>query len=200
MTSMPTFRPLVVGSLVTEKPPAVVVPVMAPAVNESGARELVAVALADSVIWLAESTDAILVPLGMPVPLTTMPAAKVLVEVRLVTISLPLDIVPVMAPAENENATLLALAVGFAESVIVLFAESIETIVVPAGIPAPLTTMPAASVLVEVRLLTTALPLFVVPVIAPEEKVSDTPVLLAADPVDSVIWVAESTDTIVVPA
>ena len=103
------------------------------------------------VIWLPGPIAVIVAPEGMPVPLTTMPAAKVLVEVRLVTISLPLDIVPVMAPAENENATLLALAVGFAESVIVLFAESIETIVVPAGIPAPLTTMPAASVLVEVR-------------------------------------------------
>jgi hypothetical protein len=45
-----------------------------------------------------------------------MPAAKALVEVRLVTTALPLDIVPVMAPAENENATVLAVAVGLALS------------------------------------------------------------------------------------
>ena len=199
VTSMPTFKPLVVVRPVTARFPVVVVPVMAPAVNESGAREIVAVALSDSVIWVAESTERIVVPVGIPSPVTRMPAAKVLVEVRLVTTALSLALVPVMAPAENESATLLALAVGFAESVIWV-AESTARIVVPADMPAPLTAMPAASVLVEVRLLTTALPLAVVPVIAPEEKVSDTPVIPAAGDAESVIWVASMTDRIVVPA
>ena len=201
VTTMPTAKVVVEVRFVIVTLPVVVLPVMAlwMVAKVSSTPVPAAVAFFDSVIRVGESTDAILVSAGMPVPVTTMPTASVLVEVRLVIWGLPLAVVPVMAPAEKASGTLPAVAVALADSVISV-AESIDWIVVPAGMPVPVTSMPAASVLVEVRFVIRALPLPVVPVMAPEEKASTTPVLVAVAFADSLIWVGETTERIVVPA
>ena len=156
-------------------------------------------AFADSVIWVAESTDLIVVPAGIPVPETSMPGARVLVEVRLLTTALELCVVPVMGPAVKASVEPVPLAVANADSVIWV-AESTDLIVVPVGIPIPETSMPGAKVLVEVRLVTAAFVLRVLPVIGPAVKASATPVSVAVAGAESVIRVGESTELIVVPA
>ena len=154
---------------------------------------------ADSVICVAESTDAIVVPGEMPAPETSMPCARVLVEVRLLTTALELCVLPVIGLAVKASATPTPGAVAGAESVIWV-TESTDLIVVPAAIPEPETNIPGARALVEVRLMTTALELCVVPVMGPTVNVSVEPVPVAVAGADSVICVAESTDLIVDPA
>ena len=94
----------------------------------------------------------------------------------------------------------MPLSVAAAERVIQVAAALIVVIVVPAGIPAPDTTIPTASVLVEVRLATTVLAIVVVPVTEPAEKASGTTEPLDVAIAKRVICVAESIDLIVVPA
>ena len=198
-TNMPGARALVEVRLVTTALVFVVVPVMGLAVKTSVEPAPVAMAYADSVIWVAESTDAIVVPGRISVPETSMPGARALVEVRLVTAKLKSVVLPEMGPAVKARVTLVPVAVGAAESVIWV-AESTDLIAAPAGIPVPETSMPGARAVVEERLVTTALALFVVPVMDPAVNASVEPVPVAVAFADSVIWVAESTDLIVVPA
>ena len=135
----------------------------------------------------------------MPAPETSMPCARVLVEVRLLTIARELCVVPVTGPAVKASVTTVPVAVADADSVIWV-SESTDLIVVPAGIPAPKTSIPGARAPVEVRFVTPALALVVLPVMGPAVKASATPVPVAVAGAESVIWVAESTDLIVVPA
>ena len=105
----------------------------------------------------------------------------------LLTTGLPLVVVPVMAPAEKVSGTPLPAAdVAGAERVIWL-AELIETILAPEGMLVPETSIPTASVRVEGMLLTTGLPLVVVPVMAAAENVSVVPLLVAVAGADRVI-------------
>ena len=115
-------------TLVTTWLLSVVVPVF-PVEKESNTPELVAEAGAVSVIWDTESTDLIVVPAGIPGPVTTMPPARVLVEGRLVTTALVIVVFPVMA----------VVAVALADRVSVLVAESMAKIVAAAGMPGPAT-------------------------------------------------------------
>ena len=186
VASMPGARALVEVRLVTTALVFVVVPVMGLAVKTSVEPAAVAVAYADSVIWVAESTEAIVVPVGISVPETSMPGARELVEVRLVTAALKSVVLPVMGPAVKARVTLVPVAVGAADSVIWV-AESTDLIVAPGGIPVPETSMPGARALVEVRLVITALALFVVPVMDPAVKASIEPVPVAVAFADSVI-------------
>ena len=99
-TSMPTARPLVVGMLLTTGLPLVVVPVMAPGAKVSVTPLAAArVAGAERVIWVSELIATILAPEGMLVPETSMPTARPLVVGMLLTVGLPLVVVPVRTVA-----------------------------------------------------------------------------------------------------
>ena len=185
-TAMPATRKFVEGRLVTTGSLAFVSPVMGPALKRSVAPMASAVAGDDSVTWVAESTDLIVVPPGMPVPETSMPKAREVVEGRSVTTALALVVLPVMDPAVNTKVEPVPVAVAFADSVIWV-AESTDLIAVPAGIPVPEMSMPGARALVEVRLVITALVLVVVPVIGLAVKTSVEPVPGAVAFADSVI-------------
>ena len=201
VTSMPGARVLVEVRFVTEGSLSVVSPVMGPAVNVSVTPGAVAVAGDDSVIWVAESTDLIAVPAGMPAPETNMPGARGVVEARFVTTAMNLVVLPeaVIGPVVKVSVTPVPGRVADSDSVIVLLVVSTERIVAPAGIPVPETAMPATRKFVEGRLVTTGSPAFVSPVMGPALKTSVAPTASAVAGDDSVIWVAESTDLIVVP-
>ena len=159
---------------------------------------LLALALADSVIlFCAESTEAIVAPEGMPSPLTSMPAASVLVEERLVIEVFPSEIEPMMSPGENVSGMPVPGLTAFVR--VISVAELTEAIWVPASMPEPVTSMPRARPWVVERLVI-ELELGL-PVMAPAEKVSVTlPTDVAWAFADSVIAVADPIDRTTVPS
>jgi len=135
----------------------------------------------------------------MPAPVTLMPETRPVVEGRFVTALLPNVVAPVKARAEKASGTPLAEVVAEADSVMLFVATA--AIVVPAGMPAPVTSMSLAKPTVLGRPVISVVPL-VVPVKAlgllipagtgPAENASRTPaVLVAVAAADSVIDVAD---------
>src|SRR5271157_4516534 len=109
--------------------------------------EPLTVAFAESVMVCVElDTLEIVVPAGMPVPVMLSPAASPDMLLIPVTYADPLDSVPVktrigvLAVRRVEP-----LAVGYAESVMVCVELDTLRIVVPAGMPVPVTVWPTAS-------------------------------------------------------
>ena len=108
-------------------------------------------------------------------------------------------VLPSISPAVKESVALLLVAMALADSVMLLLAAVTAVIVVPAAMPGPVTTMPTIRLAVEVRAVTTALPIAVLPVMRPAAKESFVWADAEVGAFDSVISVAESTDAIVVP-
>ena len=116
-TSMPWARALVEGRPVTTALVLVVLPVMGTAAKASVTPVPAPMAVNDSVICVSESTDLIVVPAEMPVPETSMPGARALVELTLVTTALVLVVVPVRGLAVKTSVTPKPVAVALADSV-----------------------------------------------------------------------------------
>ena len=170
LTIMPTVSPLVEVRSVTTAPPCVVLPEMVPAENRRITPLLEELAATDSVmLLLAGVTAVIVVPSGMPSPVTRMPMARPAVEERFVTASVPLLVVPVKPRAEKASATPLVEAVAAVDSVMLLLVVLTSVIVVPAGMPAAVTGMPTDKPAVEGRLVTRMVPL-VVPVMGSTDE------------------------------
>jgi len=109
---------------------------------------------------------------GMPTPVTSMPTARPLVVGRPVISLLWSVVLPLISPAVKESVALLMVSVVPADSVMLLLAGVTAVIVVPATMPGPVTTMPTIRLAVEVRLVTTVLPIVVLPVMRPAAKES----------------------------
>ena len=127
-------------------------------------------------------------------PVTSIPAASPLVEVMFVRTELVLVVLPAMLCIKKASDTPMADEIAGADSVIELFAKTMATILVPAVIPVPVTSIPMVKPLVEVRFVTILALAVVVPVMAPDEKFRITPEPAAVAGAESVIWVPESTD------
>lgn len=142
-----------------------------------------AVALAESVTCVGETTAAMVVPAAMPVPLTRMPAANPLTAVANVTVVLPFVVVAF--------ATVCEVTIALAESVSAV-PESMEAMTALAGIPAPVTVIPARRPSVDVRFVIELLPSVVVPVrLTVGTNVKETLVAVAVALVESVMAVEE---------
>jgi len=117
--------------------------------------ESVMVAVKLLIVW-------IVVPYGMPVPVTGSPTNSPVVLLRPVTDADPL----VSVPVKVVDAIRLwePLAVAFAESVTVAVELSIVWIVVPDGMPVPVTVCPTTSPVVLLMPVTDADPFISVPV------------------------------------
>lgn len=124
------------------------------------------------------STDNIVVPAGIPVPLTAVPTFKVAVEGR-VTVGEPIVVVPLVSVKVSEG---VPAAVAGKESVMSVPLR-MDAIVVPGCIPAPLTTVPIMRPAVVGSPVTVVL-LFVVPVRVAVVLVA---VMVCAAPVTAVI-------------
>ena len=129
-----------------------------------------------------------------------MPTASPFVVGRFVTTGLKFVVLPLISPAVKESVALLLVAVALADSVMLFLSAVTVVIVVPAAMPGPVTTMPAIRLAVEVRPVTTALSIVVLPVMRPAAKENVFVPNGAVGASDSVISEADLIDSIVVPA
>ena len=106
VTGMPTSRPTVEEIPVTSGLPWIVVPLEARASVPNANDELITeVTLADSVTPVGPSIDTIVVPKGMPEPLTPIPSCKPAVVERAVTVGVPPTTVPVSVAVSSPAVT-----------------------------------------------------------------------------------------------
>jgi hypothetical protein len=132
------------------------------AVNVSGVKVDVAVAAAERVIVLELTTDTTVVPVGIPVPVTIMPtwtapAVNPLAPSRFMTVALPLVRSPsrLVVPASPVSTTTGAVNVTDDEVVavagwlrVIEFGALTAVTTVPAGTPAPSTSIPTRTLAV----------------------------------------------------
>jgi hypothetical protein len=135
VTIIPVERPTVERIPVILLKPDVVVPLLSVKVRGTAAD---AVAFAVKVIWLALSTVNMVAPAGIPGPLTVVPTFKLAVEGS-VTTGERFVVVPLVSVKVSGYRPVGA--VEFAERVMSV-PLTMDAIVVPAGIPVPLTAVP----------------------------------------------------------
>jgi hypothetical protein len=128
-------------------------------VAESAAATTLAAGLAESVICVAESTLAIVVPTAMPSPSTVMPARRSAVLAS-VTVAAAMERLPLAATCRpvsvKTRETPAAVRSLYATESVTCVAESTDFTVVPETMPAPVTVMPGCSPAVVARFVTTA--------------------------------------------
>ena len=145
--------------------PALAVPVrfFIPAPNVSAAVPA-AVAFAESVSDVVSMIEAIVALAGIPGPVTGIPTSRVAVEETAVISGLPMIVVPLEARAAVPNANDEVITESTSADSVTPVGPFIDRIVVPKGMPSPLTPIPSRRPEVVERLVTVGVPPTTVPV------------------------------------